>query len=203
MRCADIQEWLSEYWDWPNDDIRKHQVNHHINTCETCRDEFSMWKESAALIKGYSDVQSIATPQTKTSASVMSRIYADDTWRQPIQHRSLNISYKMRKAVSLMMSFFLALFVVSLFYALSGNEPEETVQDWMPVAPVAHTVHGTLLDVNDDASVLQGVPIASISDPLVLRVSIVNQDPNYWVALSMLGIVSILLAMTWLSRVRY
>ncbi|MNW18862.1 hypothetical protein D3C71_2185930 [compost metagenome] len=44
------------------------------------------------------------------------------------------------------------------------------------------------------------VPVASISDPFVLKV--VPAFPQYYVALSLLGLVMALLTLNWLSRTR-
>lgn len=44
------------------------------------------------------------------------------------------------------------------------------------------------------------VPVASLSDPIVLRVT--PAMPEYWVALSLLGLVMMLLITNWFSRVR-
>lgn len=202
MKCEDIQQWLSEYWDWPEEEIRRHQVNHHIRSCSACREEFRMWQESAKLIQDYSEAGRMNASEPRVTDSVMNRIYADEAWRIPIPHRTYNISYRMRKIMTLMMAFFLAVFVVSLFHSLTTVKAEEPRNEWMTIAPVAQTINASILDAGDDDAILQGVPIASISDPLVLRIGTVNPDPNYWIAFSLLGIVSIILTMIWLSRVR-
>ncbi|MBO9600364.1 MAG: hypothetical protein J7559_21410, partial [Cohnella sp.] len=44
------------------------------------------------------------------------------------------------------------------------------------------------------------VPVASLGDSIMLNVT--PAMPQYWVALSMLGIVMTLLILNWLSRVR-
>jgi len=202
MKCEEVQESLGEYWDLPEGDFGKRRLDEHIKHCAACAEEFRFWQESEELIKVSTAAIAQDRPRAKLSTSVMDRIYASEAWRVPVPNRSFHLSFRMRKIVTLMMSFFLALFVFSLFHALvTGPGPHTAASELTTIMPVAHSTvdHNA---VADEDSVLQGVPVASISDPLVLRMSPVKADPNYWIALSLIGIVSILLIMNWLSRVR-
>jgi len=202
MKCEEIHESLGEYWDLPEGDFGKRRIDEHIKHCSACAEEFRIWQESTELIKVSTAEIAGDKPRVRLSTSVMDRIYAAEAWRVPIANRGFHLTYRMRSIITLMMSFFLALFVFSLFHALiTGPGPHTAASQLTTIMPVAHSTidHD---EVADGESVLQGVPVASISDPLVLRMNPVKADPNYWIALSLIGIISILLIMNWLSRVR-
>lgn len=204
MRCENIQELFSEYWDWPESDLRRRRVDEHIGHCLKCEQEFRLWQESSALIK---EAVQLCMPETiggaRIADRVMNRIYREDSWRMPVHRRVYRFSRRLRRRLTLVMSFFLAAMSVSLFAAIA-NPPEEEAQTFPAIMPVATagTSSGGGVQLASGGSVLEGMPVASISDPLVLRVGPAESGPNYWMVLSLLGIVVTLLIMNWLSRIR-
>lgn len=201
MRCEEVQELLVEYWDMPEEDPRRLAVDQHIEQCEQCAEEYKIWQESAELIKSTS-VYSVPTGMTSpTSSSVMRRIYEDESWRVPVHTRIYHISFRLRRHLTVAMSFFLALMCISLYFAVSSVPDEEAVA-YSPILPVANAVSSEGGIQLTSGAMLEGVPVASISDPLMLTFGPVEADPNYWMVLSLLGIVTTLLVMNWLSRIR-
>lgn len=201
MRCEEVQDLLVEYWDMSEKDSRRIAVDQHIQQCELCAEEYKIWQESAELIKSTSVYSVPAGMASPTSSSVMRRIYKDESWRVPVHTRIYHISFRLRRHLTIAMSFFLALMCLSLYFAVSTVPNEETVafSPILPVASAASTEGGLQLT---SGAVLEGVPVASISDPLMLTFGPVETDPNYWMVLSLLGIVTTLLVMNWLSRIR-
>jgi hypothetical protein len=196
-----MEELLPAYWDMPDHDIRRKRMDEHRKICPSCSEQFHLWRESAELIKSssLSAMPGPAAPYRPTSERVMNRIYRDESWRVPIPNRIYRISYRTRRVSTLTLSFFLAMMSISLYLALSESKAEEEIA-FAPIVPVASAQPSGLTLTS--GSVLEGVPIASISDPLLIAFGPVENDPNYWLVLSLLGTVSTLLIMNWLSRIR-
>lgn len=209
MNCEKVRQWLGEYWDMPENDLRRKSADDHIATCSRCAAEFEIWRESHELIH---EAQSAASPYAMPKPStasiadrVMSRIYADESWRRPVAEKMYSLSYKVRRNLTLVLSFCMAMFTMSLVHLLfrgsSASEPQARVEDFSGLLPVANAV----VDSGRSSSVidsLEGVPVASISDPLILRVGYVPSSPDYFLVLSILGILITVLIMNWFSRIK-
>lgn len=205
MKCLEAQESLGTYWDLPAHDPHRQQVKEHLAGCDSCRAEFEIWQESRDLIQIASHDQT-AIPRKKETAfslSVMDRIYQDESWRMPVNERTYRWSARLRRNLSAVIAFCLALFIVSLFASVFDTQPADEVVLYGLKAPATAIVE------SDDGSVTVGgqsdtmkLLVASISEPTAIRMEAVPKDPNYYVAFSLLGLISALLIMNWLSRVR-
>jgi Predicted transmembrane transcriptional regulator (anti-sigma factor) len=199
MKCTEIQKWLWEYEDLPEHDIRRLQVREHVKICPACREEFRLWQESVDWIR--ESAADGPVPAKRISDTVMRRIYEQESWRVPVVQRAPGISDRTRKWAAGLMSFFLALFFISLFHSLV-TKSEEPVDAWYSRLPAA-SADSQLASADSWGDMwLEGIPVASISDPILVRMDTLQTDPNYWLVFSLLGIVSMLLIMNWLSRVR-
>lgn len=199
MKCTEIQKWLWEYGDLPENDIRRVQVQQHVKSCPACREEFRMWQESVDWIR--ESAADGPRPAKRISDGVMRRIYQEESWRIPVVRRAPGISDRTRMWAAALLSFFLALFSFSLFRSLA-KESKEPVETWFSHLPAA-SADTQLANADRWGDMwLEGIPVASISDPILVRMDTLHTDPNYWLVFSLLGIVSILMIMSWLSRVR-
>lgn len=202
MNCDEIQKLFGEYWDLPDDDERRIQVQEHIKRCGACAEEFAVWEESARLIRsvGAGDAQPL--PAKPISNRVMSRIYEAESWRIPIPDRMYMISRKMRLNFTAAIAFCLALFVGSFLYTLlyggndaGGANKDSSVYGLHPVATAASAADS--MDVRSMPSA-----VASLSDPFLLKMGPIHTFPEYLLAISILGMVCTLLIMNWLSRTK-
>ncbi len=201
MKCEEIQEWFGEYWDLPKHDLRRKHVEGHIASCPACAEEFHIWQESSSLIKA--DMSPWSAPSGgHVSVGVMDRIYADESWRIPIPERTYRFSYKTRRNLSAVIAFFLTLFIYSFVYSV--------ITDFQPVDANSGHELTSMFPVNSiedshsitsKSSILEGVPVASISAPSILKLEPPDR-PHYFLALSIFGIVFALLTMNWLSRTK-
>lgn len=202
MDCKQCKELLGQYWDLPEDDLIRQQLDEHLLQCADCAEEFALWQQSFELIQ-QSSVQPEVDTQSKIASQVMQRIYQDEGWREPIPHRIYSISYKLRRNLTLAISFFLALFTVGFLYLiLSEAEPEPVNYSFDGLMPVASAVGDSGAKTVSISVPLQGVPVASLSDPFVLGVNSIKDHPDYLVVVSILGIICTLLVMNWFSRIR-
>mgnify|MGYP000648694582 CR=1 FL=1 len=207
MKCLEAQQSLGTYWDLPEHDPLRMQIEQHLAACDLCSAEFAVWKESRDLVRIASREEHAPMSQQKketpVSMSVMDRIYQDESWRMPVNERSYRWSARMRRNLSGIIAFCLALFIVSFFASIFETGPSEEVVMYglkAPATAIAETDDGALSeDGEPDALKLL---VASISEPTAIRVEAVPKDPNYYVAFSLLGLITALLIMNWLSRVR-
>jgi hypothetical protein len=200
MKCNDVKELLAEYWDLSESDPRRDQVNDHIEHCSDCAEEFVLWEESSNLIQTSSPLFA-EKERPPISNSVMDRIYADESWRMPVPDRIYSISYKLRRNLTAVISFCLALFMIGFLYSIV-YEPTPELYSFEGLMPVASAVGDTNSGNGTLSATLQGVPVASISDPFILGMNPIKTYPDYMVVISLLGIVIALLIMNWFSRIK-
>lgn len=199
MKCLEVGQLFGVYWDLPEDDIERKSVDEHLLTCAACREEFQIWEESEQLIRVFSEDSEEIGPIDHVNHGVMDRIYNEQSWYMPVPNRSYHFSRSFRRNATLIIACFMAMFVCGLFYLITGTNNDSSAQ----VAKLT----GLLETANaaTDSSVISAdfyadVPVASISDPIVLN--IVPTVPQYYVALSLLGIIMTLLILNWFSRTR-
>jgi hypothetical protein len=208
MKCTDVQGMLAAYWDLPMEDERRKAIDVHLESCEACMEEFTIWQESAQLIK-----DTVGTlerpPQYEPMASqVMKRIYAGENWRMPVADRIYSISYSMRRNVSIAIAFCMSLFLVGLLLAIFQTSPgsdsysaqSNAIYGLKPVALATGGSSGT--DAAKTKMMAVSVATASIKEPSMIRMGPIRTYPDYFVVLSLLGLTSTLLIMNWLSRTK-
>ncbi|UVI32408.1 anti-sigma factor family protein [Paenibacillus spongiae] len=200
MKCLDVQQSFGVYWDLPEDDSERQAVDDHLLTCTECRNEFRIWEESEQLIRRFSEYEDISGPVDHLNREVMDRIYAEQSWFMPVQSRSYQFTKSFRRNTAAIIASCMAMFICGLFFLLLGsNDPGSIeVRKLTGLLETANAASDTSLIGNDFYA---DVPVASISDPIVLNV--VPTVPEYWIALSLLGMVMTLLILNWLARTRH
>lgn len=208
MKCDDIQELFGIYFDLPDDDLRRKCVDEHILRCRVCAEEFDIWLESTNLIRSMQINQpQLSSKSTPIADLVMSRIYEDESWRIPVTNRIYQIPYKLRRNLTAIIALCLAVFVVSFLFNLIY--PSQTVLSVEEISPsgfnqiASATGISTEDAVESDVNAISQTAVASASAFIVepIKLSYI-QTPNYWLAISLLGLISALLTMNWLSRTR-
>jgi predicted anti-sigma-YlaC factor YlaD len=202
MNCHDVQEGLGAYWDMPADDQRRRAMDEHIAKCETCREEFAIWAESAALIRDTVTDATEPVVYEPVSAQVMKRIYADESWRIPVPQRMYMFSYSMRRKLTAVIAFCMTLFVFGFVLSLTGwgrpAEDSATQYGLKPVASVSAVQNASV----KNKSLMGGVATASLKDPYMVKVGPIRTVPDYMVVVSLLGLTGTILIMSWLSRTK-
>jgi hypothetical protein len=199
MKCDEAGEWFGIYQDLPEDSAERLAVDLHVSECSQCAEEFSMWEESARLIQELpfnDEVQEEPMTSEWVNQNVMNRIYADKSWYMPAVRRTYSFSFAFRKRVAGILAALLALFVCGFLYSVFGRASGANGDG----SGVMETANAFASSRQFGGSVHLDVPVASLSDPIMLNVT--PAMPEYWVAFSMLGMIMILLILNWLSRVR-
>lgn len=208
MKCSEIQELFGVYWDLPNDDLRRAAVDKHLETCDSCGEEFQIWEESMILIRTAATDEEFTEFEPVVSSKVMSRIYEDESWRIPVSERMYSISYKLRRNLTAVIAFCLALFVFSFLFAI--------VYDGSPQSTMA-SAENSLYDLEAPQALKSsgtesmnghklGDAVASLNpsfmEPLRFHVGPIHSYPHYLLVVSLLGLVATIIIMNWLSRTK-
>jgi hypothetical protein len=208
MKCSDIQELFGVYWDLPNDDLRRAAVDKHIATCPDCAEEFQIWEESTFLIRSASITKELPDYEPLVSDKVMNRIYENESWRIPVQERMYAISYTFRRNLTAVIAFCLALFMFSFLFAI--------VYDGAPQSTIA-AADNSLFDLEAPQALKSSQTesmnghqmfdaVASLNpsfmEPIRFHVGPINSYPHYLLVVSILGLISTMLIMNWLSRTK-
>jgi hypothetical protein len=199
MKCEQISDGIAEYRDLPDDSPERLAIDLHVAECAECAEEFRLWEESAELIRGLSGAfhpeERVWIPDGM-SQQVMNRIYSEQAWYMPAVRRTYAFSFGFRRKVAFLLAALFAVFGCAFLYTawnrISGSAGDTT--------GVMETANALAVGSNFGHSVTVDVPVASLSEPIVLHVTPVM--PEYWVALSMLGMIMTLLILNWFSRVR-
>jgi hypothetical protein len=207
MKCDDIQLLFGIYFDLPDDDLRRKCVDEHILRCRECAEEFDIWLESTTLIRSLHEIPQMPIKSTPIASKVMNRIYEDESWRVPVTDRIYQIPYKLRRNLTAIIALCLAVFMVSFLFNLvymnhtTLTTTEESPFGFNQVASASGVSSNG--EVISDATALSATAVASTSALIVEPIKLSSiHAPDYWLALSLLGLISALLIMNWLSRTR-
>ena len=197
--CGLIQERFIDYWDGTADSADRLAVEAHLVECPACAEEFRLWEESSKLIRdmqfGDETIDDEATA-VELNQNVMNRIYAEERWFMPALRHSYAFSRGFRLKIGGLLASLMALFFVGFMYTLY----ERFHANSAPTTGVMETADAYEAGSHVSNVVFIDVPVASLSDPIVLHVS--PAMPEYWVAFSLIGVVMTLLTLNWFTRVR-
>ncbi|MFC4777579.1 anti-sigma factor family protein [Paenibacillus sp. GCM10023252] len=200
MNCNEAQDLFAEYWDLTPGHSRREAVDSHLQHCSDCLSQFKLWEESEELIRRLSMNDELIGPIDHVNREVMDRIYAEDSWLLPVNHKSYQFSRHFRRNLAIVIASCLAMFACGLFFFLFGADQSATEEQMATLTGLMDTANASGDGAFIQAEFSTEVPVASISDPFVLQV--VPTYPGYWVALSLLGVIMTLLILNWLSRTR-
>lgn len=199
MKCDDVQDKFGVYWSLSEDDAEREALEAHLLDCEHCSEQFRLWEESEEMLRYISEEdETVFGSIEHVNRNVMERIYAEQSWLIPVAHKSYNFSKSFRRNLAIAVAGCMAMFACALIFFIIGNEQGTSPEQMAQLTGLMDTANasGSGLVISAEFE----VPVASVSDPFVLKV--VPTFPQYWVALSLLGIIITLLILNWLSRTR-
>lgn len=209
MKCNDIQELFGVYWDLPNDDLRRAAIDKHVKNCTVCAEEFQIWEESTMLIRIAAISEEIPELVPPVSQQVMNRIYEDESWRIPVPERMYAISYRLRRNVTAVVAACLALFMFSFLFSIvyqGAGEPsiaaaDNSLFDLQAPQALASGANKESMNGHKMASAVASLNPTFI-DPLRFDAGPFHSYPHYLLVVSILGLISTMLIMNWLSRTK-
>jgi hypothetical protein len=200
MNCQEAQELFGLYWDMDHENPERLALQAHLLICEDCAEEFQIWEESESMIRSLSSEDALAGPFDHVNRSVMDRIYSEQSWFMPVKNRTYHFSPSFRRNIAAVIACCMAMFVCGFFYLAFGTSADTSSTQLANVTGLLDTANAASNVSTISADFYKDVPVASISDPLVLQV--VPTVPQYWVALSIFGMIMTLLILNWLSRTK-
>ncbi|MEK8127382.1 zf-HC2 domain-containing protein [Paenibacillus filicis] len=208
MKCEEIQELFGVYWDLPEDDPKRLQVDEHLAHCDACAEEFEMWKESTMLIRTIADTEGMVVPERGVSSSVMSRIYQDESWRVPVTDRLYRFSAKLRRNMTAVIAVCLLAFMFTFWLSVNHKQPYESAIPESPVFgrigdPVVAAYGSQVESLNVHSMPTAVASLKGFNKPFTYQVGPIHSVSDYLLFLSLLGLTSTLLIMNWLSRTRH
>jgi len=200
MNCTEVQSLFGSYWDLSQDNDSRAKMDEHLEHCDKCAEEFRFWEESEQLIRDFSDDNYTVGPLDHINRSVMNRIFEEQAWIAPVSGKSYTFTKQFRRNLALIVAACMAIFGCSLFVILFQQQKHAGGTDLHVMSGLMDTGIASAEKASFASGFYSEVPIASISDPFVLK--IVPAFPQYYVALSLLGLVMALLLLNWISRTR-
>jgi predicted anti-sigma-YlaC factor YlaD len=138
MNCTIIQDILPLYWDLPENDPQKPQIDCHLLECEQCTKQFQRWMISLTLIRTLKDERtSMANSNQhddRIADRVMTRIYAEQLDLQPVLQRPTLSNTRVRELFMKTMAASFLLVLGMMVYALIqistiGNVEQMAITD--------------------------------------------------------------------------
>ncbi|CAM3395399.1 hypothetical protein [Marinicrinis lubricantis] len=201
MKCDAALENIYIYWDLPENDLRRLQVDHHLKHCSSCMQEFTLWEASRSWIEQTNDSEKVI-PSEGFADKVMNQIYQTEPWKVSITERLIAFTKRQKFLYTACIAFLLAVFSISLLvFALPQEEQQTTfAAEWngLPVVSSDQTVEFP----SRQGIQLEGITVASVGDPYLLSMDGLQNNPNYYMIFAIGGIIVALLLMNWLSRTR-
>jgi len=201
MRCEDVQDKFAIYPDLTEDDQDRIEMEAHLLDCAECSAMFGIWEESESLIREFAEEKAVIGPTDHVTRNVMERIYAEQSWFMPVPSKSYQFSKSFRRNIAIIIAACMAMFACAFFVFVFDYRDAPTKAEMQAMTGFIDTANASGEDMFGEFGLYAEVPVASISDPFVLQV--VPTFPQYYVALSLLGLVMALLILNWLSRTRH
>jgi len=200
MNCKQVDELLHTYWQLEEENPLRIELEAHMFECQHCAAKLDLDADSFPAF----ELDELVIPENdmtsnSISSNVMQRIYDEETWFMPIATKRYQFSPSFRRNVFIIIASCLAMFSLALFifvydyYETSTQVSHKSISGIVDVANAAVTTTHTSIYSSS-------IPVASISEPIVLQV--VPTFPQYYVALSFIGILLTLLTMSWFTRTR-
>ncbi|WP_042162392.1 anti-sigma factor family protein [Paenibacillus gorillae] len=200
MNCEDVQHKFSMYWELSEEDPVREEMEAHLLECDHCTEQFRLWEESESLIRFMPEAEDEdhLGPIDHVNRNVMDRIYAEQSWLMPVAQKSYHFSKSFRRNLAIVIAGCMAMFTCALIFFVIDYENHPSDEKMAQLTGLMDTANasGSGLVISAEYE----VPVASISDPFVLKV--VPAFPQYWAALALLGIIITMLILNWLSRTR-
>ena len=203
MKCEEVHERLAEYWDLPEQDERRLELDLHFEHCASCKQEFTIWQESTELIRNEPSLHGIKLKEDepfRISQGVMEQIYAAESWKKPITERIYNLPYTLRRNLTIVFALCLSLFAFGFIFALLFDHTSITPDSSNGI--VLQDVASASGSGNGESKLSLAYATASISEPLLLSTGFLHTYPDYLIVLSLLGFAVILLIMNWINNIR-
>ncbi|GAB7387533.1 hypothetical protein BSNK01_13700 [Bacillaceae bacterium] len=207
MDCREVQQLMSEFVDGSLPESLSRQVERHIEQCEACRDEWSIWRESNRLLFSSIELKEEELQRVSIVDDVMQRILEEEkvgSFSKKISRPPLAASSRIAFVAA---GLFLFVFATFFYLSVSAADPSLSLIDlgkgWESVGKIS-TVYSFETAVGGEMTDLPGMhgkgAVASIGDPVFYMLRDEREPArNQRAFLSFFGLLMVVLGTTWLS----
>lgn len=184
--------------DLPEHHPQRKMLEWHILGCESCAAEYQIWTESLDAVQAL-PIEVSEEEAEAVNRRVMDRIYAESPWLAP-DIRDKDYSRRIRRRVTLWSACFLAVFLVStlLFFIGGTMEKKEANKPATGIVPAAVVTTDT--EIPEDFTFELPSVSRGVVEPFVVQLG--PAYPQYWMLLSMAGMVLALVSWKGIRRSR-
>lgn len=197
MNCDEVQKLLSSRWDLPDDSEESRMVAEHAAGCGECAEAWRLWRESSMLLSGLRADEPEEAPDAdrRIAERVLGRIYAEQRWAMPTIRKTYAFTPPLRKRLAILSSLLLILFVMSFWHLLSQRHGGSG-GSMVGALEAAHAFAAG----RETETLLVEIPVASLNHVVMYYAA--PSPSEYWLGLSLFGVIAMVLVLNWLSRVR-
>jgi hypothetical protein len=207
MKCDDVQELFADFGELPVDDLGRKDVEAHIANCAICAEAYLLWQQSESWLMNEAFIEEQVSAERNVSGEVMKRIYEQESWRIPVADRIFSVSLSLRRNLTLVFALCISLFLFSFLYAFSadswpgiGNSQEDAaIYSLQAPSVLANDAKSTQIDAQTLSSAVAS--LSPIVEPLRFEMGPIKYS-HFLLVLSVLGIITMMLVMNWLSRTK-
>ncbi|URN94111.1 MAG: zf-HC2 domain-containing protein [Candidatus Pristimantibacillus lignocellulolyticus] len=201
MKCNEIEQFINSYMELDENDPLRIEIEAHLFDCEHCSSLLELDYSTISFSEyPFDDTDIKGTNIDYINKHVMDRIYAEEAWYLPIATKSYQFSRNFRRNIAMIIASCLAMFSIALFVFIFDYKEDTKSTIAANVSGVVDIANANSINLVSSNIYKGQIPVASISDPIVMQV--VPTFPQYYVALSLLGIIMTILLLNWFTRTR-
>ena len=201
MKCNEIEQFIDSYLELDEDDPLRIEIEAHLFDCEHCSTILELDFSSLSLSDlSFTDADIKQTNIDYINKHVMDRIYAEEAWYMPIVTKNYHFSRNFRRNIAMIIACCLAMFSIALFVFIFDYKEDTKSTIAANISGIVDIASAESVNLVSSNIYKGQIPVASISDPIVMQV--VPTFPQYYVALSLLGIIMTILVLNWFTRTR-
>ncbi|MGP0586906.1 anti-sigma factor family protein [Paenibacillus timonensis] len=199
MNCREAQELFGLLRDLPEQHPQRILLERHLLGCESCADEYQHWEESLDMLQ-YIPMEVTEEQAETVNRRVMDRIYAESPWLAPDVKRG--VTRRFRRRVVFWAASFLAIFLCSFVFLLMDHTPsnQKAAEPMTGILPTAVAAAGSETDAYADFSFAMPSASRGIVEPFAVQMG--PAYPQYWMVLSMAGMLLALFSWKGLRRTK-
>lgn len=199
MNCREAQELFGLMRDLPEQDPQRRMLEWHLLGCDSCAAEYRQWEESLEMLQ-YTPIEVTEEQAEEVNRRVMDRIYAESPWLAPDVKRG--VSRRFRRRVMIWAASFLAVFLFSSALLLMDqvSPGQQVAEPRTGILPTAVAAADTNAEIYGDLTFALPGESRGIVEPFAVQMG--PAYPQYWMMLSMGGMLLALVSWKGLRRSR-
>lgn len=199
MNCREAQELFGLLRDLPEQHPQRLMLERHLLGCESCAGEYQQWEESLDMLQ-YIPIEVTDEQAEAVNRRVMDRIYAESPWLAPDVKRG--VTRRIRRRVVFWAASFLAIFLCSFVFLLMDqtSSDRQSAEPMTGILPTAVAAAESETDAYEDFSIALPSVSRGIVEPFAVQMG--PAYPQYWMVLSMAGMLLALFSWKGLRRTK-